>query len=171
MKNKYLIKGETTIIFIRGKGCMHEALISTSDLPKTMSLNGTWYADWSERTKSFYVKGTYKDNNGKRVNVRLHRWLINPPSHLLVDHFNHNTLDNTRENLREVDYRQNALNRQGANRNNLTSGVRGVCWNITNRKWESRISINGKRKTIGLYADLKDAKNAVEKARKAQEVV
>jgi hypothetical protein len=169
MKNKYLIKGEITVIFVRGKGSMHEALITTTDLPIVMDFKGTWYADWSKRTNSFYVRGSYKGSDGKRVNVRLHRRLINPPPDMLVDHFNHNTLDNTRENLREVNYRQNSLNRVGANRNNQSSGVRGVCWNIANKKWEARISVKGKRKTIGIYSSLKDAESAVKKARKAQE--
>src|SRR5574340_472040 len=45
---------------------------------------------------------------GKKIS--LHRFVMNPPAHLWVDHINHDKLDCTRENLRICDNVQNLYN-------------------------------------------------------------
>ena len=54
----------------------------------------------------------------------LHRVIMNCPEGMVVDHKNHNPLDNRKENLRICSYRENGLNR-GRPRNNIT-GYKGV---------------------------------------------
>jgi hypothetical protein len=41
-----------------------------------------------------------------------------------------------------------------------TSGVKGVNWSKSSKKWEARVMVNGKRKCIGVFADLEEAKLA-----------
>ena len=43
------------------------------------------------------------------------------------------------------------------NKKNNTSGVIGVVWHKQSQKWESRINITGKRKTLGRFKDIIDA--------------
>ena len=43
--------------------------------------------------------------------ILLHRIIMGNPEGLVIDHINHNTLDNRKSNLRIVTYRENALNK------------------------------------------------------------
>ena len=63
--------------------------------------------------------------NGKKVSVFMHHAVIGKPTKM-VDHINHDTLDNRRSNLRFVDSHTNQLNRRGLQSNN-TTGYNGVC--------------------------------------------
>lgn len=128
MKNDYTIIGDEVLI---GMSCGEAALIDIEDLPIAQELPGSWRSrrDWNTR----YVYGRfYKD--GKRVEVILHRLLMQPPRHLYVDHIDHDGLNNKRSNLRVVTNAENQQNRRGLAANN-TSGVRGVSWDSEKRKW------------------------------------
>jgi hypothetical protein len=77
---------------------------------------------------------------------------------LCVDHINRNSLDNRRCNLRICTRKQNTQNVK-LNRTN-TSGYRGVNFYKQNRKWVAKISIDGRRKSIGYYSTPEDAARA-----------
>lgn len=87
--------------------------------------------------------------NGKQKNIRMHRFLINAPDDMQIDHINGNRLDNRRENLRLATNSQNAMN-QGKRKNN-TSGFKGVSWHKPNKKWLAHIRLNSKTIHLGLY--------------------
>ena len=53
--------------------------------------------------RNFYV-------NGKRMAELMHRKIMNPVDGLDVDHINHNTIDNRRENLRVCTRKENIAN-------------------------------------------------------------
>jgi len=61
-------------------------------------------------SKEGYVGFSSKDEKGNWKVVYLHRFITNCPKGKLVDHINHNTLDNRRENLRICDARENVRN-------------------------------------------------------------
>lgn len=93
----------------------------------------------------------------------LHRFIMNCPDDLVVDHINHNKLDNRVCNLRVCTQQQNNMNaRKGCNN---TSGVRGVSFHKTNNKWKANIQVNGKRMHLG-YFKTKD--EAIEARRQAE---
>jgi len=63
-----------------------------------------------------------------RINYKLtylHRYILNAPPDMQVDHKNHDTLDNRRDNLKITTPSQNQRNRSGAPSHSKT-GVRGV---------------------------------------------
>ena len=92
----------------------------------------------------------------------LHRFLMNPNDIQEVDHINHNPLDNRKSNLRVVIVAQNQMNSNRSIRN--TSGIKGVNWNPKEKKWRVRISVNGKRISLGSFADYQDAVKCREEA-------
>lgn len=165
MKNDYVIKGEITVIYLKRKdGTIKETTISTSDLDKLLVLPFSWYACHDQKTNAFYVRCD-PTINGKKKSVYLHRFIKNCPKGFVVDHINHNTLDNTRENLRVITATQNKQNRKGANKNS-TTGIRGVSLDANSGKWKVQYKLNNKKVHVGLYDDLKEAEKAAIEVRK-----
>lgn len=108
----------------------------------------------------------YADNENYVVNPKvgkLHRFLMNAPKGVVIDHKNRNPLDNRLDNLRPCTVQQNSMNRS-IQRNN-TSGVTGVYWSNTYNKWIATIKINGKRKHLGYF---KEKEDAIEARRQAE---
>ena len=91
--------------------------------------------------------------NGKLLG--LHRFIMNPPDGIVVDHINHNKLDNRECNLRICTHQQNSWNSKVNSKN--TSGHKGVSWSSTNKQWQSYITVNGKPIRIGQFKDIDDA--------------
>ena len=126
-----------------------KTIIDIEDLDKIKSY--TWCANYKSDCNSFYIVSE-KLMNGKRVDIKLHRLVTNCPTGLVVDHINHNTLDNTKKNLRICTNVENQQNRQL--RPNNTSGERGVSYNKLRQKWECYININNKKKNLGLFVNI-----------------
>lgn len=81
----------------------------------------------------------------------------------ILDHINGNPLDNRIENLREASKYENQYNSKI--RNDNSSGVKGIGWNKTKKKWIVRIKINGVRKHLGAFDDLELAELVILEAR------
>jgi hypothetical protein len=80
-----------------------------------------------------------------------------------VDHKNHDTLDNTDENLRVVSCQGNLRN-QRVQRKTKSSKYKGVSWHDQNSKWQAYIRINRKYKYLGYFTDEVDAAIAYNEA-------
>lgn len=98
--------------------------------------------------------------------VLLHRFILDPPSGVQVDHADMDKLNNQRSNLRLCTRSQNLRNTPAPAHN--TSGTKGVWWDGKRGKWTAQISILGKVKALGRYVDRADAEAAYAKA--AQEI-
>jgi len=79
-----------------------------------------------------------------------------------MDHINTYRTDNRWINLRPATSQQNAIH--GHPYRNNTSGFRGVSWSSSNNKWQARVMVNGKRKTVGYFSDILKAAKARVKA-------
>ena len=103
---------------------------------------------------------TYPNGNRqrRRKTLQLHRLLMNPPKGMVIDHINHNGLDNRRENLRICTRAENSRNR-GKQKNN-TSGYKGVCWYKRDKKWRAQIKKDSKKIHIGYFDIIEDAARA-----------
>ncbi|MEC0237798.1 HNH endonuclease [Paenibacillus kribbensis] len=166
MKNSYEIRGEVTAIFLQKRsGKTIETLIDTSDLEKAMTFPNRWSANLMRNTKTYYVVGDLRLEGDIRKKWLLHRVLTDAPDGLVVDHINHNTLDNRKSNLRVLTNAQNFQNMNGPYKN-TKSGIRGVCWHKAARKWYASIKINGKCKYLGVYDDIEEAEAVAKEARK-----
>lgn len=71
-----------------------------------------------------------------------HRFIMDAPKGVLVDHINHNTLDNRKINLRLCNRSQNMWNRK---RSCGVSKFKGVHWCNERQKWRTQIYLNNKR--------------------------
>lgn len=126
-------------------------LINLEDVEK---VKGTcWFLHYSKMTNGFYVNSA---TWGK-----LHRYITNCPKNMCIDHINHNTLDNRKENLRICTIIENNRNKK-----NNESGHVGVHWDKTKNRWTAQIMINYKSIFLGRYKDINDAI----KARKQAEI-
>lgn len=74
---------------------------------------------------------------------------------IMIDHINHNGMDNRLSNLRDVGDPENSKNKEMLSRN--TSGVTGVNWDRLTSKWRAKISVNNKHIHLGLFVDIEDA--------------
>ena len=83
------------------------------------------------------------------------------PKHL--DHIDGDKTNNRIENLREATHQENIWNRK-IHKNNK-SGVKGVSWDKTKKKWAAQCMVNKKLHRLGFYKDLEMAKDAVIKFR------
>jgi len=162
VKNNYEIRGDVTAIFVNPNCGISEVLISTADIGKADKFPGTWRIQKTQ-AETFYCLGSVTKSN-KASTYRLHRWITNAPIGKVVDHINHNTLDNRRENLRVVTHSENSQNRKGADTDSRC-GIRGVSWHKHNNKWQAALTVNKKRISLGYFSDLEVAKAKVEKAR------
>lgn len=109
----------------------------------------TYYA---QRLSRRYIK----DGKVKRDNISMHRLIMMPPHNLLVDHINHNGLDNRKDNLRIVTNRENCQNK--------IKGAEFIGVYKFNKKlkkpFAARIQINGKFKSLGYFATPQEASAA-----------
>ena len=145
--------------------------------PETMFSGPGTQARWNNRYAGKSAGNIKKTTLGyEYVTVKIlkkdycaHRvaWLLfykdQPPGK--IDHINMNPLDNRIDNLRDGTH-DNNLNMGMTTRN--TSGVSGVCWNKSCKKWQANVRKDGHLYYLGVYDEKSDAANAV--ARKREEL-
>jgi hypothetical protein len=89
--------------------------------------------------------------NGKQTMEYLHRFIMNlHDPKIQVDHFDHDGLNNRRSNLRIATSAENMRNQRLHPAN--TSGLKGVTWDKSRRKFVARIRVNGKNQNLGGFA-------------------
>ena len=101
---------------------------------------------WVINNKGYVITGGANNSN-----LLMHRLILNVLDDQEVDHINHNTNDNRKENLRIVTRSQNQMN--ASLRSNNTSGVTGVYFDNTYGYWVSKIQ----QDVLGHFANFEDA--------------
>lgn len=84
-----------------------------------------WLSKWKWSHNGGYAVRA-EGPRGAQRRIAMHREIMQAPKGMVVDHINHDRLDNRRENLRVVDYSANALNRARTIREGFSSKYRGV---------------------------------------------
>jgi hypothetical protein len=123
-----------------------------------------WCAAYNKKTGSYYARRGFW-NAGRTHPISMHRVILElVNSKQLVDHKDHNTLNNQRSNLRIVDYSQNNMNRVAKKKG--SSKYLGVCkmtHTTKNKlkdgsispshgiKWISSIRYQGKNYSLGCF--------------------
>lgn len=146
MKNQFTIDGDTASVeLLRGE----VTLVDAADLEILDRLEGWWRAHWQPGRRLPYVTAANVKGELPKT-LRLHRVIMAPPDDLLVDHINHDSLDNRRRNLRIVTSSENLQNLHPVRANN-TSGYRGVCYFARYDKWLAYCAVNKKRYYFGYH--------------------
>jgi len=137
-KREIILNGDSAIVpLTQGR----VAVIDACDVPLVYDFN--WVVLSARNTT--YAQARVK--SGKVITM--HRFLMNAPSGMFVDHKDMDGLNNKRDNLRISTRSQNAYNQGVLARN--TSGFKGVCWHKASGKWMARITSNGNHKYLGLF--------------------
>lgn len=134
------------------------ALIDDEDFERIAPLK--WYAT-NPRNKGWRAQ---HDAGGRKSRVRLSmaRLImgINPGDPRVIDHINHDTLDNRKVNLRVCSQQQNNMNVRG--HRGSETGIKGIHLNKLSRLNPYRVQIqaNGERHHIGVFPTLELAQDA-----------
>jgi hypothetical protein len=111
-----------------------------------------------EKIKSFYWNIRYDKRHpkclpyvesrlmGKRLH--LHRFIMNCPNNMVIDHINGNNLDNRKQNLKICTQQKNTLNNHFA---------KNISYINRDKKYVVYFQINGKQKKICYTRDIKEA--------------
>jgi hypothetical protein len=157
MKNEYKIDGNVAIIFVKSpKYGMKEVLVDLNDFYRiNQEIPGKIYVAYDPKLRDFYAQ--YKAHGKSEF---LHRFIMDFPDGLVIDHINHNSLDNRSCNLRAVTSRMN----RGNPREKGTSEYPGVSWHKRARKWRADIRYKGVTYYLGLFEIEEDAALAYQNA-------
>ena len=138
------------------------AIVDPEDYERINKYKWNAYRGYS----SYYSKRKiYNRKNGSERTVYMHRWIMNAPKGMVVDHINHNGLDNRKENLR---FATNAENSRYARKtkNKFCSDYKGIHYIKKVKRWRARITFEGKTRYVGQYRDEISAAKAYDRAAK-----
>lgn len=140
LKNKYfsVIQPEEYKLIALTKGKF--AKVDNEDFDKLNNVSWTL-------TKKGYCMNFYLG--------KMHRFLINCPEDMVVDHINRDKLDNRKSNLRICTNKENARNRNI--KSGHTSKYKGVYWSEKSKKWRASITSDEKRFNLGMFEDEEEA--------------
>ena len=121
---------------------------------------------WWPASRSMPYPMTEMKVGGKTRTVRLSRFIMRAQVEMVVDHINHDPLDNRKVNLRICTNSENMRNRIKHQR--ATSKYKGVYMHTQAQVWVAQIQCDSRRHYLGLYDDEVDAALAYD--RKAREL-
>lgn len=141
------------------------ALVDNEDFVHLCKIN--WTSSLDKSRQCYYAVSSVRI--GLRWSVQsMHRIILermlgrNLTKGEEVDHINHDTLDNRRENLRLASHSENMRNRKKYKSN--TSGYKGVSWRNDIKKWHVQITFHNRRIHLGYFDDPIEAARAYDQA-------
>jgi hypothetical protein len=111
-------------------------------------------------------RGFYAARRARDKVLLMHRVIMDPPEGAVVDHIDHNSLNNRRSNLRLCTQKENSRNAVPNRRG--TSRFKGVYFLKRTGKWIATINYNGKTMHLGSFDDEIEAAKTYD--RKAHEL-
>jgi len=128
----------------------YDVLIDDALAP--MILARKWHI--ADRKRGIYFATSIRFPDGKYRSVKLHRFILECPPGLLVDHKNTNCLDCRRQNLRVCTTAENTRN-SGVIKS--TTGYRGVNFHKGTNKYRAHIKYNNEYIYLGLFNTAEEA--------------
>ena len=137
--NKIEEKEDYIILKVESKGYIYDCLIDKEDYEKIKEYK--WHLN-----KFGYIITNSKKQNGKRI----HRMIMNYEGKNVIDHINHNRMDNRKCNLRICNLAENSWNRKS----------KGYYYIKKENRWSASIMKNGKYIYLGYFKTEEEAKEA-----------
>lgn len=133
-------------------------LIDDADFERINSFK--WTAANCPTNSSYYAQRRGKNKEGKLTTIKMHRFIMDCPKGLQVDHINGNTLDNRRENLRITTGENNSRNR--AHQKNARFPYKGVFLRRDRKtvKYGARITYKATTMWLGSFKTIEEAAEA-----------
>jgi len=131
------------------------ALVDNEDFKKVNKFK--WYVR-KDRKTSYAIRIKYA--NGKKTKISMHRFIMNTPRRLEVDHKDSNGLNNQKDNMRNCTHAQNMMNMN-------KEKMKGVTFKKSYNKyvyWCAQIFVNGHNKHLGLFPYTNEGKILAAKA-------
>jgi hypothetical protein len=169
IRNIYTIVDKIAYLHItRRNGDKFDIPMNANDLDKLEKVDRSVHVSWHSAIQGYYAEvcdylGTF-DGKPKYKTLLLHRILTEADKNTHVDHINHDTLDNRKENLRVTEVKDNLTHRKSRNSNNK-SGYRNVSWNSYYGKWVVQLQIDGKNTILDYFDDVHEAGKFAEEMR------
>jgi len=147
--NDYVIKDQVVHFFIYNQQNERVAttIFDVEDLPAVTK-------------HKWCLSGGYPVSFINNKSIKLSQFILKAPKGFLVDHKNHDKLNNLKNNLRICSKRQNGFNQKL--KPNNTSGYKGV--SAHEYKWASNITVEGKWTGLGRFDNKIDAAHAYDEA-------
>ena len=133
------------------------ALVDDEDYEQAIKA-GSWWVKYDKARDVFIAEGWI---DGKRI--YMHRFIMDAPPGKDVDHQNHDTLDNRRNNLRLCTRAENLQNMRRGQRNGH-SQYKWVSWDKSCNKWQANITRNYKNYKLGRFDCEREAAQAYNQA-------
>jgi hypothetical protein len=127
-----------------------------------MVLARKWHI--ADRKRGIYFSTSILFPDGKYRDVKLHRFILECPPGLLVDHKNGNHLDCRRQNLRVCTTAENTRNQPI--HKTTTTGYKGVSVHRRSGKYRAQIRFNNRFIHIGVFSTPEEAAAAYDKTAK-----
>lgn len=157
--NEYLVRDDHAVILLRQKrGPVLETMIDIDDLDRVLGHSGSW----ATSKPGGRVYASSHEARPSRKLVYLHRFITNAPAELVVDHINHDTLDNRKANLRVTTQQVNMLNHQDCGFG--VSGARGVYYDERCGRWVAKFRHRARSRWLGEYLVKNDAIRVLQSA-------
>lgn len=136
VSNEITILNDYAEMKVNTKNEILKVKISLEDVERVKK--GRWWA--TKKGNNWYF---YSDNVENHKKISLHRFIMNCPKNMVVDHINtYDHLDNRRTNLRICTIQENMQNQRISSKN--TSGIQNITWDKTRSKWRLNKQIKGK---------------------------
>jgi hypothetical protein len=130
------------------------ALVDDEDYERVVA-EGSWFVHRGRNSKTLYA---YRSN----PHTQMHRFILQAPVDIEVDHADLNGLNNQRSNLR-LATKSDSQRNKGISSNN-TSGFKGVSWHRHTSKWRATIKVDDHQIQLGGFTDPMDAAKAYDRA-------
>ncbi len=141
------------------------AIVDDEDFEWLNETQYKWQAHYNPITQSYYAFRHSHKESQKQKYLQMHRMIMGVSRDKEVDHKNHDTLDNRKENLRIVTRSQNQANSR--RRRDNTSGFKGVDFKKSTGAWRARINCQKESIFLGEFGDKIEAAKAYNRAAKA----